>query len=1790
MSAHRTPFRYSFLHALIGAALLFASGLPARPGMAKSTAALHLLTPPHKPAHAPNAATPRDVVFVVDTSSAMSGSLSDIRIATKAKIDEMATQVGAWRWTVITFRDNVSLLGTTTDAATAKNWLDVIGADGGGDCPSESFGALQLAADVAPGGDVWLFTASSPHGGEIALHQTITKLRARNMRVYPLVLGWCNGYGYPLSAQQVQGTLALSTQSTQALASASGNTHANGLYTLSPNVGAVALAGGQFAAQAAPQTDEQTAGTTRTVSRVNGTTRINESNAINATDFTISLTPYGQGWFYPGTAQRYTLYATGNITASNVVITLTLPNSVTYQSYNVFNTGQPGGGLTPILAGNQVIWSIGAVQGAWEQQFNVQVAVSPNAPTGTANAAAEIGPSVVDENLYNNSSVLPRGGYIHEIAAMAVNPAVEKYLLSPLPYYQQIVPTPGKEITYGLNVYNKGNTFYNNPVVVTDVLPANLEFITATVVNLYGGNTVPSSFTQNGQTLTWNLANLPVAYSYSAYPPGPLYYSPVWAAYVRVRVLPSAPISSSLVNVLQVSTPATDTNPADNVFTHTVNVAAATHDTFVTKSISNCYPYYPNTYCGYAPNADFEYAINFANSGNSAASNVRITDTLPAELTFITTTWTQGFSVVDNELRWNLGELNAFNANAGYMMVRVRVKNTATPGTLFTNTIQICQNEADVSPDNNQASATASVIAPVFDVSVQKFLSGYCYNYPGNICEFPQGTLVDYYLSYANNSNTLAPNVKLTDTLPFDGAEFVSTSVPTGMVQSGNQLIWSLGDLTSGYSSYYNNIRVTLRVPINATPGSLFTNTAEINLSETDAYTANNRSLVQTRAVVPTRDMAVSKTLCGLVFSGGYLCYPPNPGDVWRYVPGDTVQYAISYRNSGNSPATVVRITDTLPFAGATFVTSTLNTSLTLAGSQLIWDIGTVLPSSNNYYYPGETFYVLLKVPNNTLPGTRFTNTVQVSLNETDILTDNNASLSVGQVVTPFVNLAVQKTSDVPKTLPGRKINYAVNVLHSYDYFGSAQSNTHARNLRVTDTLPSGVALLGLSYPQSATVSNNQIVWSLGTLMRGETKALTVSVQTGNLPISTVLTNTVRVGDDLPDVDLADNQFGMGVLVYTPTVALAVYKTANANYLLPGQLLTYTLRAYQQGNYTSEGDATNVVVTDVLPSGLTVLGTSLDAVSPLSVTRNGNLLTWNVGTLARPDLYYGCYDVCPGPELQIYARVNEAPLGMRITNTAYITSNEIPLNTSWLSSTHQLVVGEADIYNNINPWHVIATETGGHALRVGFSYGIWGPLLDSIDTLLEIIWGEMQQSATLHRSPTPTDLALYSCNYFTSVCVTTMTVSVDSTLQDLHVLLVRNVSNYYTQKMDLVAPDNTVYVPSSGMTTTTTYVDRVRVPNPQSGNWKMVVSGYVASSDAYELTVTARASSRAFKLLSRPAIAANLPSRLSIQSLAATNASFAVLSPSLSEIVNVNLFDDGTHDDGTANDGVFAGTWLPPQEGSYRLAMSGTAALQNAPEVGPYQRVDSKPFHVQNLIVTGPGSWVAQPGSSGTAVFTLTNHANTTRTVNLAYSQSQGWASLTGAPNQLKLGPGQSQAVSIAYSVPVTATDFSTASLSLLAQNVYVGEFGDYETAQITARVYADVAVSGVLPASVKPGQNVTLTLAYSNTGGAAANGLKLMAVLPPGLGYVRDTSGVTPTMTGNQLVWSLPALPANGSGGFVLIASVAANATGNLNIALSISTSSDEINLPNNTAAPVTQVTPPDSTKRKQFLPLVRR
>ena len=103
------------------------------------------------------------------------------------------------------------------------------------------------------------------------------------------------------------------------------------------------------------------------------------------------------------------------------------------------------------------------------------------------------------------------------------------------------------------------------------------------------------------------------------------------------------------------------------------------------------------------------YTITATNNGPSNASGVVITDTLPANVTLVSATSSQGSCSGTATVSCNLGNLNS-GANATATIV---VTPTAAAVPSLSNTASVSGTETDPTPGNNSASATHDRVPPV---------------------------------------------------------------------------------------------------------------------------------------------------------------------------------------------------------------------------------------------------------------------------------------------------------------------------------------------------------------------------------------------------------------------------------------------------------------------------------------------------------------------------------------------------------------------------------------------------------------------------------------------------------------------------------------------------------------------------------------------------------------------------------------------------------------------------------------------------------------------------------------------------------------------------------------------------------------------------------------------------------------------------------------------------------------------------------------------------------------------
>jgi hypothetical protein len=118
------------------------------------------------------------------------------------------------------------------------------------------------------------------------------------------------------------------------------------------------------------------------------------------------------------------------------------------------------------------------------------------------------------------------------------------------------------------------------------------------------------------------------------------------------------------------------------------------------------------------------------------------------------------------------------------------------------------------------------------------------------------------------------------------------------------------------------------------------------------------------------------------------------------------------------------------------------------------------------------------------------------------------------------------------------------------------------------------------------------------------------------------------------------------------------------------------------------------------------------------------------------------------------------------------------------------------------------------------------------------------------------------------------------------------------------------------------------------------------------------------------------------------------------------------------------------------------------------------------------------------------------------------------------------------------------------------------------------------------PGGNAAVGVRYANRGATIATGVVLTATLDSNLTYVSDTSGVVPTVSGNNVVWNLPDLGFLESRDFTLYVRVPSGADYGTRypITLTLTSAGSEANPSDNTAS--AQV----MAARQVYLPLVLR
>jgi uncharacterized repeat protein (TIGR01451 family) len=450
---------------------------------------------------------------------------------------------------------------------------------------------------------------------------------------------------------------------------------------------------------------------TATVSGGGQTNTSNDSSSNPTTingvaDVTIAKTHAGN--FTQGQNGTYTLAVSnvgGAATSGTVTVTDTLPAGLSYVSAT-------GTGWTCGAAGQTVTCtrSDALAAGATYPNITVTVNVSTNAPSSVTNTGSVSGGG--QTNTANDSSSDPTN--INGVADLTVAKSHAGNF------------TRGTTGSYSIIVSNAGGVATSSTVTVTDTLPAGL---------------TPS--TQSGTGWTCGAAGQVVTCTRSdALAAGASYP----AITLVVNVLQTA--VAGLTNTAAVSGGG-QTNTTNDTSSDPTTVVSSS-DLSLSKTVNN-----PNPIQG----QNVTFTITLTNTGPSNATNVAVTDALPAGLTFVsatpsTGTYTSGTGV------WSVASL-ASGASVTLQIV-ARVVNTGT----ITNTAQVTasdQPDPDSTPNNNnaaeddQASASIGAAAPP-SIGLVKSVTPSGTQRPG--------TDLTYTIAFSNTGGAPATSFVLTDPDP----------------------------------------------------------------------------------------------------------------------------------------------------------------------------------------------------------------------------------------------------------------------------------------------------------------------------------------------------------------------------------------------------------------------------------------------------------------------------------------------------------------------------------------------------------------------------------------------------------------------------------------------------------------------------------------------------------------------------------------------------------------------------------------------------------------------------------------------------------------------------------------------------------------------------------------------------------------------------------------------------------------------------------------------------------------
>ncbi|WP_413432987.1 DUF11 domain-containing protein [Crateriforma spongiae] len=723
-----------------------------------------------------------------------------------------------------------------------------------------------------------------------------------------------------------------------------------------------------------------------------------------------------------------------------------------------------------------------------------------------------------------------------DLATVTLDP--QQIDLSLIKTVDNAVPNRGDNVTFTITLSNAGPSAATG-VIVRDAIPAGLTFVSS----------APSIGSYNTTTGQWVAGTVAAGTSQTLQ---------------LVARVDSVAVATNVAEVIAADQADVDSTPNNNVPAEddqsSVVVTPASADLSLTKTIDNAA-------ANVGQNATF--TITVQNDGPSVATGVQVTDLLPAGMSFVSSSPSQGGYNAATGL-WDVGTIGG-GASATLAIV-AQVQSSGTK----TNTAQISaadQFDPDSTPGNNAPAeddqASVNLVPPTIDLSLGKTVDQDRPNV---------GDTVRFTVSVSNAGPDAASGVVVRDVLPA-GLTFVGATPGAGIYDVGTGQ-WNVGGVTSGQT-------VSLAIDATVTGTTTISNQAEViaadqfDIDSTPGEGGGGEDDIASVSITPaSADLSLTKTVDNAT---------PNVGE--------NVSFTVTVSNAGPDTATGVVVRDLLP-AGLNFVSATPGQG-TYESATGLWNAGQIASGATG------TLVLIATVTSTDA----LTNTAEITAADQrdPDSTPGNGSASEDDLATVGVrgqqiDLSLTKTVDNAAPNVGDEITFTITVRND--------GVSPATGVQVRDILPAGLTPRGTS-PSQGSLNTSTSIWTVGDLAVGGTATIDVVVRVDQIleieNVAEVIAADQPDADSTPDNNIAAEDDQDAVTVRTPVSDLSLVKGVDNDRPNVGDVVIFDLTVTNGG----PDPAVGVEVTDLLPEGIEYISNSLSQGS-----YNATTGIWTIGNLA----------------------------------------------------------------------------------------------------------------------------------------------------------------------------------------------------------------------------------------------------------------------------------------------------------------------------------------------------------------------------------------------------------------------------------------------------------------------------------------------------------------------------------------------------------------------------------------------